>query len=210
MLTSTVGPLVFACRFVHSANALESSLEFRIAQVSEVLRPDAPREDVVGDEQRSVMDEAGDIPRGSIGSEQRGHREGPVNEKMVVAPRSDLLATGAVIVVVAALACGVALETRHDWLRTAWFACLLAPLGTWLRWQLAVRANYRAIAGRGSWFPWGTLIANMLGTALTAGMAALQLRGDLGYWGRILSGATADGFCGALTTVSTLVAEVRW
>lgn len=49
----------------------------------------------------------------------------------------------------------------------------------------------------------------MLGTATSFAMAATQARAGLGYWGALLTSAVQTGFCGALTTVSTLVAEVR-
>lgn len=57
----------------------------------------------------------------------------------------------------------------------------------------------------------GTLAANMLGTAIDFGLQALLTkRGpSLGYWGGLVVSALQTGLCGALTTVSTLVAEVR-
>ncbi|KAL6777873.1 hypothetical protein ACKKBG_A16015 [Auxenochlorella protothecoides x Auxenochlorella symbiontica] len=104
-------------------------------------------------------------------------------------------------------AVGAGLEREHTWIRTAFFSVLLGVPGCWLRWFLAQQLNYRQ-SSRCPWYPTGTLAANMLGTATSFAMAATQARAGLGYWGALLTSAVQTGFCGALTTVSTLVAEI--
>eukprot|EP00887_Chlorella_sp_A99_P004152 scaffold23.g4152.t1 len=116
--------------------------------------------------------------------------------------RTDLAAAALLAVLTAALAVGVALETRHTWLRTIWVDCLFGPFGCFLRWRLS-QYNYK-MGGAWAWFPIGTFAANMLGTAIDF---ALQ-RVALGYWTGLLLPAVQTGFCGTLTTVSTFVAEV--
>ena len=103
-------------------------------------------------------------------------------------------------------ALGAILETRHVWLRQSWFAILMAPFGCVLRYHLS-RLNYKS-KGKFHWAPTGTFLANMLGTAVSSAMAATQLRGDLGYWGTMMTGSVSLGFCGALSTVSTFVTEI--
>ena len=80
----------------------------------------------------------------------------------------------------------------------------------WLRYVLAQSLNYPG-QSRWPWYPMGTLAANMLGTAIDFGLQALLTkRGpSLGYWGGLVVSALQTGLCGALTTVSTLVAEVK-
>lgn len=61
--------------------------------------------------------------------------------------------------------------------RTAelWFACMVGPLGVWIRWFLA-RLNGRGIGKEGllKWIPFGTLIANISAACLTAALATIK------------------------------------
>ncbi len=60
-------------------------------------------------------------------------------------------------------------------------------------------------AGRGE-FPWGTLTVNLVGTAILALLTALVLSGrEVATETQLLVGT---GFCGALTTFSTVAVEL--
>jgi CrcB protein len=127
----------------------------------------------------------------------------------------DRAALAALLAATAGLAAGFALETEHTWLRQGFAGALMAPFGCLLRWALS-RLNYRG-GGRLGWAPGGTLAANALGAAATFGIQAALVRRGLaavpaasgdGYWESLLLHAVQQGFIGALTTVSTLVAEL--
>lgn len=90
------------------------------------------------------------------------------------------------------------------WRGKVLFSLVFAPVGCIMRFQLSVRMN-RLIAA----FPLGTFTANVLGTAflgmsydLQHSSAASSVVGC-----QVLQGIE-DGFCGALTTVSTWVLEL--
>ena len=102
---------------------------------------------------------------------------------------------------------GVAYETEHSWIRRIWLAVLFAPFGCILRWMLA-KLNYSLRAARFKWVPVGTLAANWTGAVVDFVLAAVMIRSSPGYWGSLIIGAIEDGFCGCLTTVSTLIAEI--
>ncbi|GAA4507905.1 MULTISPECIES: fluoride efflux transporter CrcB [Nonomuraea] len=76
---------------------------------------------------------------------------------------------------------------------TALLVVLGAAVGAPLRYAVdqAVRAR------QGSMFPWGTLLVNVAGSALLGFLAALPVGPG---WTALLG----TGFCGALTTYSTL------
>ena len=55
-----------------------------------------------------------------------------------------------------------------------WLACLVGPLGVWIRWFLA-RLNGRGIgAGLLKWLPFGTLIANVSAACVMAALATVK------------------------------------
>ncbi|RAL38779.1 unnamed protein product [Cuscuta campestris] len=88
-----------------------------------------------------------------------------------------------------------------------WLACLVGPLGVWIRWFLA-RLNGRGLGKSGllKWVPFGTLIANVSAASVMAGLATLK---------KVVSTKDCDtfvggvqfGLLGCLSTVSTFVAE---
>jgi CrcB protein len=101
----------------------------------------------------------------------------------------------------------------HAWRHSVTFALLLGPPGTMLRYALSKLNAKLRWQGR---FPIGTFIANMLATAVLAGVYAGQR--SPGKGGRTSSltvtGCNAlyalqQGFCGCLSTVSTFVVEVK-
>ncbi|KAL8735447.1 MAG: hypothetical protein Q9181_002828 [Wetmoreana brouardii] len=101
-------------------------------------------------------------------------------------------------------------KERECWRGQVLFATVFAPLGCLLRFYISLRLNSRIAS-----FPLGTFAINMLGTAMEGMFYDLQhsqLRGG-GVGGgmvgcQVLQGLM-DGFCGAATTVSTWVVEVR-
>jgi len=103
---------------------------------------------------------------------------------------------------------GVAYETKHVWLRQIWLALLLGPLGCLCRWLLS-RLNYQ-IEGKWKWFPLGTYMANMLATTIDFCLQAVLIRVSPAYWGTLVINSIELGFCGCMSTVSTLITEVRW
>ncbi|KAI8611395.1 CrcB-like protein-domain-containing protein, partial [Chytriomyces sp. MP71] len=85
------------------------------------------------------------------------------------------------------------------------FSCVLAPLGSLARWVLA-RINKR-------WrnFPTGTFAANIIGTTIRAVCSMVLIRSDGGHMTPMLLSfitGVKDGFCGGLTTLSTLANEM--
>ncbi|KAI8111834.1 hypothetical protein M9435_004332 [Picochlorum sp. BPE23] len=101
---------------------------------------------------------------------------------------------------------GVAYETRHTWIRTIWLSIIFAPFGCILRWLLS-KLNYK-LANDWEWLPIGTLAANWTGAVLDFVLQSVLIRVAPGYWGSLIINAIETGFCGCLTTVSTLVAEI--
>lgn len=97
----------------------------------------------------------------------------------------------------------------ETWRGQAIFALVFAPIGCILRFYLSLKLNTLI-----AWFPLGTFVANMFGTAVLGMTYDLQ-RAPLGSNAigggiigcQVLQGIE-DGFCGALTTVSTWVVEL--
>ncbi|CAK9138469.1 unnamed protein product [Ilex paraguariensis] len=63
-----------------------------------------------------------------------------------------------------------------------WLACMVAPLGVWIRWFLA-RLNGRGLGKMGllKWVPFGTLIANVLAACAMAALATVKKAVRLHY-----------------------------
>ncbi|WFD31980.1 hypothetical protein MSPP1_003022 [Malassezia sp. CBS 17886] len=126
------------------------------------------------------------------------------------------IALGAVFWAGAALLCGL-----YAPFRSVTYALVLSPLGTLLRWALATLNNRPGgsphhVLDVARW-PLGTLAANMLSTAVYCGAETGQYVGratgpsSLGAHKtdacHALSGLQ-QGFCGALSTISTLATEL--
>lgn len=56
-----------------------------------------------------------------------------------------------------------------------WLACIVGPLGVWIRWFLA-RLNGRGLGRMGllKWFPFGTLIANVSAACVMAALSTVK------------------------------------
>ena len=56
-----------------------------------------------------------------------------------------------------------------------WFACMVGPIGVWIRWFLA-RLNGRGLgkAGLFKWIPFGTLIANVSAACIMAALSSVK------------------------------------
>ena len=109
-------------------------------------------------------------------------------------------------------------DGRASWMQETWrgealYAIVVAPLGCLLRFYASLHLN-----GKIASFPLGTFAVNIFGTAMLGMFFDLQhaplggaSRGMIGG-GRVgcqvLQGGM-DGFCGALTTVSTWVVELK-
>ncbi|KAK8628533.1 hypothetical protein V6N13_009120 [Hibiscus sabdariffa] len=62
-----------------------------------------------------------------------------------------------------------------------WFACLVAPLGVWIKWFLA-RFNGPRLEKSGilRWFPFGTLMANVSTAGIMAGLSTIE-KAEVGH-----------------------------
>jgi len=89
-------------------------------------------------------------------------------------------------------------QTRKSY----WMACIFAPFGVILRWQLSVHLN-----GRHPWLPLGTLAANVLACCFDAVADGVLLRVS-SFWVVVMMKAFVLGFNGCLSTVSTFVGEL--
>eukprot|EP00931_Biecheleriopsis_adriatica_P064603 TRINITY_DN39357_c0_g1_i1.p1 TRINITY_DN39357_c0_g1~~TRINITY_DN39357_c0_g1_i1.p1 ORF type:complete len:538 (+),score=59.21 TRINITY_DN39357_c0_g1_i1:79-1692(+) len=101
--------------------------------------------------------------------------------------------------VVIAVYCGIA-GYKHAW--EVLFDIAYAPAGALLRWWLSLFNKYTAP------FPLFTLIANILACVCNGFAGVLEHR-ESHHVGKAALGAISTGFAGCLSTVSTLVAELR-
>lgn len=120
---------------------------------------------------------------------------------------SSIVGVAAYVIVIVLLAT----KAAGSW-RSWTFACLFAPWGALLRFDLSRRLNPLVPN-----FPVGTFVANIAGcvllavfTVLARGRSARSVSTPLVKWPiacHVLAGLD-DGYCGALTTVSTFVVEL--
>ncbi|XP_024161481.1 fluoride export protein 1 isoform X4 [Rosa chinensis] len=88
-----------------------------------------------------------------------------------------------------------------------WLACIIGPLGVWVRWFLA-RLNGRGLGKTGllKWVPFGTLIANVSAACIMAALATVKREVNTKTCDIVATGIQF-GFLGCLSTVSTFIAE---
>eukprot|EP01103_Thecamoeba_quadrilineata_P005579 TRINITY_DN15357_c0_g1_i1.p1 TRINITY_DN15357_c0_g1~~TRINITY_DN15357_c0_g1_i1.p1 ORF type:complete len:281 (+),score=8.19 TRINITY_DN15357_c0_g1_i1:80-922(+) len=79
-------------------------------------------------------------------------------------------------------------------------ACVLAPIGTMLRWCLGIWFNHRLKN-----FPLGTFLANMIGTLVLAIVVLLKMGPVESNFGCEWLQGVADGFCGSLLKLLTFI-----
>lgn len=117
------------------------------------------------------------------------------------------VAMGVVSIIITCILIGI--NKSGSW-RSWTFSILFAPFGALLRFYISKYLNTKFVN-----FPLGTFSANLLGTLLH-GVLTILSRGKLPHQGRLVSDVLVchiisgfnDGFCGALTTVSTFVVEL--
>ncbi|XP_027368365.1 fluoride export protein 2-like [Abrus precatorius] len=88
-----------------------------------------------------------------------------------------------------------------------WFACMVGPLGVWVRWFLA-RLNGRGLGRTGllKWIPFGTLAANVSAASVMAALASVNKAVNTRDCDTVVAGLQF-GLMGCLSTVSTFAAE---
>ncbi|KAF7816890.1 fluoride export protein 2-like [Senna tora] len=88
-----------------------------------------------------------------------------------------------------------------------WLACLVGPIGVWIRWFLA-RLNGRGLgkAGLMKWVPFGTLMANVSAACTMAALASVNKAVNTRNCDTVVAGLQF-GVMGCLSTVSTFAAE---
>ncbi|XP_045803254.1 fluoride export protein 1-like [Trifolium pratense] len=89
-----------------------------------------------------------------------------------------------------------------------WLACLVGPIGVWIRWFLA-RLNGRGLGKEGlmfKWMPFGTLIANVSAACVMAALSTIKNVVNTRNCDTVVAGIQL-GVMGCLSTVSTFAAE---
>ncbi|GAB4834863.1 hypothetical protein Ancab_033132 [Ancistrocladus abbreviatus] len=88
-----------------------------------------------------------------------------------------------------------------------WLACLVGPLGVWIRWWLA-RLNGRGLGKQGwfKWIPFGTLAANVSVACVMAALTTIKKAVNTRDCDAVVNGIQL-GLLGCLSTVSTFIAE---
>ncbi|KAK7353156.1 hypothetical protein VNO80_18596 [Phaseolus coccineus] len=88
-----------------------------------------------------------------------------------------------------------------------WFACMVGPMGVWIRWFLA-RLNGRGLGKEEffKWIPFGTLIANVSAASIMAALACVKNAVNTRDCDTVVAGIQF-GLMGCLSTVSTFAAE---
>jgi fluoride ion exporter CrcB/FEX len=117
------------------------------------------------------------------------------------------------VVLLATYAIG-GLANDDTFYRTMFFTSIFTPPGALLRWEL-YKWNSRISSQRSrrmKWLPWGTFVANVLGSCVCILLLALQIRyfddSVNNIWAISLLTALRAGFAGSLSTVSTMVKEM--
>lgn len=152
-------------------------------------------------------------PRHSIqlGTHEQKHTA-PATTQLRVGFRPHLITAVCALLCTLLTVCWIVLaildsETKHSGRRQHWFALLFAPFGCVLRWLLSrLNAMERPLR----WFPAGTFAANVTACSIAFIIAGLTNRYNLGYWPMVILPAIRVGFAGALSTVSTFIAEVNY
>ncbi|CAK8564821.1 unnamed protein product [Lathyrus sativus] len=98
-------------------------------------------------------------------------------------------------------------EFKNDENSFLWIACIVGPVGVWIRWLLApLNRHGLGSAGLLDWIPFGTLIANVSAACIMAALATTKIYVNTRDCDIIIKGIQF-GLLGCLSTVSTFVAE---
>lgn len=150
-------------------------------------------------------------PSANIGHEQSQQQKAPTGDQPSVAAKLHLTTAACALLCTLLTVLWVVLaildgERKHAGRRQQWFALLFAPFGCVLRWLLS-KLNTMERSLR--WFPIGTFAANMIACSVDFIIGGLTNRYNLGYWPMVILPAIRVGYAGAVSTVSTFIAEVR-
>jgi len=147
--------------------------------------------------------DAGVALHGALIPVRPGEPPAPAEKRTAVgrtsAPRQEAAAATLAALVLAGVAIGCGLATDE-----VSISLVFAPFGAMTRFLIALELN----AVRGDFFV-GTFAANVGGSILAAGVLIALAEYDLAPLSCGALTAVQDGFCGALTTVSTFVKEIR-
>mmetsp|Transcript_11854 Transcript_11854/g.25040 ORF Transcript_11854/g.25040 Transcript_11854/m.25040 type:complete len:557 (+) Transcript_11854:148-1818(+) len=134
--------------------------------------------------------------------------EKPLYEQMRVAVPIFAVAIGLLIFGIAVCNDDTAVSITY---RTMWYSCLLAPLGSILRWKLSAFNGKLTLRDSWTWIPAGTLAANLIACIISITMIAVELvlHSSDSEWVQLTLLAIKIGIAGSLSTVSTFISEVH-
>jgi CrcB protein len=148
----------------------------------------------------------------SLGSRSMSSISMPTHSVWFTLPVASLLLTGFLMVLIVLLLMLDGGSIHTVTYRTMVYAMLFAPAGALLRWKLSSLNGKLNVEGW-EWLPLGTLLVNVLGSAMSTSLVASEYRIGSNYftspfWTVGTIRAAKIGFAGSLTTVSTFIAEV--
>jgi fluoride ion exporter CrcB/FEX len=208
-----LGKQIFAALFGYLLGYQASLASYRVGRTLGAWRSRAasggdedPRDDIIYD---ATPRRSGD---GEPKIRSRCHRNRNLPRWM-----APMLLSVVVVVLIGLLVAGDA-YWGIPYYRELWIGSILAPMGTLLRYRLsALNGGKLGIRGGIYWFPFGTFLANLLGSIISAAIAAWIIVtsttndgvGDArrSSWTIQVLNAISMGVAGCLSTVSTYAKE---